>query len=165
MLAPLRCFSLQPKGFFRRTRGRIPESTLQRDWRCWQIQWIKRRGSLRGRGRVEPWGGRDLQAERALFCEVFSEWVSRGSSGVVFCVFVTFWVSRVSPFCQFFRKIKSFLKKCRPTFFAYSMVFWLDFQGWGPVKCRKKGKKQLLGNHRFLSVDKSGSKVIFIYIF
>ena len=42
------------------------------------------------------------------------------------------------------------------------MVFWLDFQGWGPAKCRKKMNKQLLGNHSFLSADKSGSKFIFI---
>ena len=31
VLAPLRGFSLPPKGFFRRTRGRIPESTLSAD--------------------------------------------------------------------------------------------------------------------------------------
>ena len=29
---------------------RIPESMLQHDWRCLQIPWINRRGSLRGRG-------------------------------------------------------------------------------------------------------------------
>ena len=69
----------------------------------------------------------------------------------------------MSPFWHFFRKMKFFLKKCRPTFFAYSIVFWLDFQGWGPVKCRKNKKKQLLGNHSFLGADKSGSKAIFIY--
>ena len=100
----------------------------------------QKEGEFEGEGRVKPRRGGDLQAERALFCEVFSEWVSRGSSGAVFCVFVSFWVSWVAFVWPFFRKIKFFFKNYRPTFFAYSMPFWLDFQGWGLVKCRKKEK-------------------------
>jgi hypothetical protein len=96
VLAPLRSFSLQPKGFFRRTRGRIPESMLQHDWRCLQIPWINRRGSLRGRGCRSPFQGRDLQAEVGRFLCFFRVVFQLQFFLVFLHCFVNFWSSKWS---------------------------------------------------------------------
>ena len=56
----------------------------------------------------------------------------------------------------------TFIKKCLPTFFAYSTAFWLDFQGFGPSEIKKKREKRSLRNHGFLRDQKSASKSVVI---
>ena len=65
-------------------------------------------------------------------------------------------------FTNFLRKMWIFIKKCRPTFFAYSIAFWLDFQGFGASEIEKKRENNSLRNHGFLRDQKSASKSVFI---
>ena len=53
-------------------------------------------------------------------------------------------------FDSLFEKIWTSIKKCRPTIFAYSKAFWLDFQGFGTPETWKKQQKRCLGNRCFL---------------
>ena len=80
-----------------------------------------------------------------------------------FVVFLScFGPSRVLLFGPIFEKNQFLAQNCRPTVFAYSITFWLDFQGWQASNMQKQCEKRSMENHRLLKANKSGSKSVFI---
>ena len=148
MLAPLRDLYLQPKGFVRRTRGRIPESTLAAWLKVRPARWVQKgeRFGERGRGAVRRvgicrWMGGLQNLSKIMFLAFLPKWISRQSPRRIFkCLFGRFLVGFLG--ILFYSNFENTVCHER---------FDLIFKLWRLPDYGKNLKRNLLENHRLRS--------------